>query len=76
LARSISPLVRCPGHRWTDSDAATSQLAGGVRQSGREYDDRKRAEGKNTNEAIRALKRQLSNVIYRTMVADARRLEQ
>jgi hypothetical protein len=37
---------------------------------------RKRAEGKNTKEAIRALKRQLSNVIYRTMVADARRLEQ
>ena len=29
---------------------------------GREYYDRKRAEGKNTKEAIRALKRQLSNV--------------
>jgi transposase len=43
---------------------------------GRDYYDRKRAEGKNTKEAIRALKRQLSNVIYRTMVADARRLEQ
>jgi len=43
---------------------------------GREYHDRKRAEGKNTKEAIRALKRQLSNVIYRTMVADARRLKQ
>jgi transposase len=43
---------------------------------GREYYDRKRAEGKNTNEAVRALKRQLSKVIYRTMVADARRLEQ
>ena len=43
---------------------------------GREYYDRKRAEGKNTKEAIRALKRQLSNVIYRTLIADARRLEQ
>jgi hypothetical protein len=43
---------------------------------GREYYDRKRAEGKNTKEAIRALKRQLSNVVYRTLVADARRLEQ
>ena len=43
---------------------------------GREYYDRKRAEGKNTKEAIRALKRQLSNVIYRTLVADARRLAQ
>ena len=29
---------------------------------GREYYDRKRAEGKNTKEAIRALKRQISNV--------------
>ena len=43
---------------------------------GREYYDRKRAEGKNTKEAIRALKRQLSNVIYRTLIADTRRLEQ
>jgi transposase len=43
---------------------------------GRDYYDRKRAEGKNTKEAIRALKRQLSNVVYRTLVADARRLEQ
>ena len=38
---------------------------------GRQYFDRKRAEGKNTKEAIRALKRQLSNVIYRTPIADA-----
>ena len=44
--------------------------------AGREYYDRKRAEGKNTKEAIRALKRQLSNVIYRSLLADARRLEQ
>ena len=29
-----------------------------------------------TIEAIRALKRQLSNVIYRSLLADARRLEQ
>ena len=40
---------------------------------GRQYYDRKRAEGKNTKEAIRALKRQLSNVIYRALIADARR---
>ena len=44
--------------------------------AGRECYDRKRAEGKNTKEAIRALKRQLSNVIYRSLLADARRLEQ
>ena len=40
---------------------------------GREYYDRKRAEGKNTKEAIRALKRQISNVVYRTLIADAQR---
>lgn len=39
---------------------------------GRDYYDRKRSEGKNAKEAIRALKRQLSNVVYRTLVADAR----
>ena len=38
---------------------------------GREYYDRKRAEGKNTKEAIRALKRQISNVVFRALVADA-----
>jgi transposase len=43
---------------------------------GREYYDRKRADGKNTKEAIRALKRQISNAIFRALVADARRLEQ
>lgn len=41
---------------------------------GRDYYDRKRAEGKNTKEALRALKRQISDVVYRTMVADAKRV--
>jgi transposase len=58
---------------WAIHTAAVTQLR--YPCEGREYYDRKRAEGKNTKEAIRALKRQLSNVIYRTMVADARRLE-
>ena len=40
---------------------------------GRDYYDRKRAEGKSTKEAIRALKRQISNVVYRTMLADTGR---
>lgn len=40
---------------------------------GREYYDRKRAEGKSSKEAIRALKRQISNVVYRALKADARR---
>jgi transposase len=41
--------------------------------AGRDYYDRKRAEGKSTKEAIRALKRRLSDIVYRTMIADARR---
>lgn len=41
---------------------------------GREYYDRKRAEGKSSKEAIRALKRQISNVVYRALIADARRI--
>ena len=59
---------------WAIHVAAITQL----RQpcAGRDYYERKRAEGKNTKEAVRALKRQISNVIYRTLLADARRLEQ
>ena len=37
---------------------------------GRVYYDRKRAEGKSTMEALRALKRQLSDVVYRRLLAD------
>jgi transposase len=37
---------------------------------GRDYLERKRAEGKSWKEAIRCLKRQLANVVYRQMVAD------
>ncbi|KRF03471.1 hypothetical protein ASG88_21950 [Nocardioides sp. Soil777] len=38
---------------------------------GRAYYDRKRAEGKTSREAIRCLKRRLSDIIYRTMRTDA-----
>ncbi|WP_432489696.1 IS110 family RNA-guided transposase, partial [Kineococcus sp. SYSU DK018] len=38
---------------------------------GREYYDRKRAEGKSAMEALRCLKRRLSDVVYRQMVTDA-----
>ncbi len=41
--------------------------------AGRDYYDRKRAEGKSTKEAIRALKRQISNAVYRALVTDAHR---
>lgn len=37
---------------------------------------RQREAGKTHKEAMRCLKRHLSNVIYRRIVADARRLEQ
>ena len=40
---------------------------------GRAYVDRKVAEGKSKKEAIRALKRQISNAVYRQLVVDARR---
>jgi transposase len=42
--------------------------------AGRAYYERKRAEGKTGKEAIRCLKRRLSDVIYRQMLADAARL--
>jgi transposase len=40
---------------------------------GRTYFERKVAEGKTKKEALRALKRQVSNAVYRQLVADARR---
>jgi transposase len=41
---------------------------------GRRYYDRKLAEGKTPREAVRALKRRLSDVVWRHLVADARRI--
>jgi transposase len=40
---------------------------------GRRYFDRKKASGKSSMEAMRCLKRRLSDVVYRQMVADAER---
>ena len=40
---------------------------------GRAYFDRKVAEGKTKKEALRALKRQVSNAVYRQLVIDAQR---
>ena len=40
---------------------------------GRAYFDRKLAEGKTKNDAIRSLKRHISNAIYRQLLSDARR---
>ena len=47
-----------------------------IRQSksaGRAYFDRKLAEGKTKKEAVRALKRQISNTVHRHLLNDARR---
>lgn len=41
---------------------------------GRDYYQKKLAEGKTSKEAIRALKRRISDVVYRQLQADARRL--
>jgi transposase len=38
---------------------------------GRAYFDRRKADGKTSMEAMRALKRRLSNIVYRTMLDDA-----
>jgi len=46
-----------------------------IRQSdseGRAYLDRKVGEGKTKKEAVRSLKRQLSNAVYRQLLLDAR----
>ena len=40
---------------------------------GRAYFDRKVSEGKTKREAIRSLKRQVSNTVYRHLVTDAAR---
>jgi ribosomal protein S4 len=51
--------------------AAVTQIS--HQTPGRVYYDRKLAEGKTTKEALRALKRRISNAVYRRLVADARR---
>jgi transposase len=43
---------------------------------GRRYYERKLAEGKTPREAIRALKRRLSDIVWRHLIADARRVAQ
>ena len=51
--------------------AAVTQL--GNDTEGRTYYDRKIAEGKSSKEAIRALKRHISDRVYARLVAAARR---
>jgi transposase len=53
--------------------AAITQIRYG-HSPGRRYYDRKLAEGKTPREAVRALKRRLSDVVWRHHVADARRV--
>ena len=51
--------------------AAVTQLR--HHTEGREYYQRKRADGKKSKEALRCLKRRISDAIYRQLVADAQR---
>jgi len=51
--------------------AAVTQIAHDT--DGRVYFQRKLAEGKTRKEALRALKRQISNAVYRQLLADSRR---
>jgi transposase len=51
--------------------AAVSQLR--YPSEGRDYYQKKIVEGKTTKEAIRALKRRISDVVYRRLLADAKR---
>lgn len=44
-----------------------------MHSEGRAYYDKKRAEGKTPKEALRALKRRISDALYRHLRADARR---
>jgi transposase len=55
---------------WAIHVVAVSQLRHDT--IGRAYYDRKLAEGKTSKEAIRSLKRRLSDVVYRHLAADAR----
>ena len=52
--------------------AAVTQLR--YPNEGRDYYDKKIAEGKTSKEAIQALKRRISNVVYRHLVADTRHI--
>jgi transposase len=52
--------------------AAVSQISHRT-HPGRVYYDRKIAEGKGSKMALRALKRQISNALYRAMIADAQK---
>jgi len=59
---------------WAIHTTAVTQLR--YDTAGRRFYDRKVAEGKTTKEALRALKRRLSDIIYRHLLNDALRLEQ
>jgi transposase len=59
---------------WAIHIAAISQIS--HPGPGRDYYERKRDEGKSSKEAIRCLKRRLSDVVYRHLVADAARAQE
>ena len=56
---------------WVFGGGVESQRASVVATEGRDYYERKIAEGKTQKEAARALKRQISDIVYRQLVRDA-----
>ncbi|GGT56356.1 hypothetical protein [Streptomyces purpureus] len=73
LSHSVPPPADTGGNRALNSVLhviAVCQIRDGGR--GQEYYQRKIAEGKTPSEARRALKRRLSNVVYRIMKRDQR----
>jgi transposase len=60
------------GHRQVNKILHTAAKVQRLPGDGRDYIDRRLAEGKSRAEATRALKRHLSNVVYRRMLADQR----
>ena len=66
---------RCGGNRWVSNTihmAAVTQVSHRHSQ-GRAYYDKKLAEGKTAEEALRALKRQISNAVFARLQVRARR---
>ena len=76
LLRGAEPPPAVPGRESADEPhdpfAAISQIR--LDTDGRAYYRRKRAEGKKPLEAIRCLKRRISDAIYRQLLEDAQRV--
>ena len=77
LLRRAEPAPAVPGREPSDEphDPDRRDQPDPRRQRGRTYYRRKRAEGKKPMEAVRCLKRRISDAIYRHLVADQQRAD-